>query len=260
MPLTRLVVTDGARGEETRLRRAARRGAASAVTWVTTTAVVVDRVCRRCMCTDRGGSSRRRPSVFGSGARTPACATRAHTRVCVYVGDARRRKCRPRVYACPVGASRVGAARVGVPTYARNRAGRRDLGRRQVNTPLTYAFFSLVPFALALFPYNSFLSLSLSLSLPLSLSLSLPLSCSLICDTRVPEFISATDSLSMRACTQPIRERSIVDNSREAFLSFSPLPFSYSPLFLPSFLSFLTSYSIYFQGCARMHVRVHPRK
>jgi len=45
-----------------------------------------------------------------------------------------------RVYACPVRASRVGAARVGVPTYARNRAGRRDLGRRQVNTPLTYAF------------------------------------------------------------------------------------------------------------------------
>jgi len=73
------------------------------------------------------------------------------------------------VYACPVRASRVGAARVGVPTYARNRAGRRDLGRRQVNTPLTYAFFPLVPFTLTLFHYNSF-SLFYSLSLTLLLS------------------------------------------------------------------------------------------
>lgn len=65
-------------------------------------------------------------------------------------------------------ASRVGAARVGVPTYARNRAGRRDLGRRQVNTPLTYAFFPLVPFALT----PSFL-ISPSLSLSFSISYSL---------------------------------------------------------------------------------------
>lgn len=65
-------------------------------------------------------------------------------------------------------ASRVGAARVGVPTYARNRAGRRDLGRRQVNTPLTYAFFPLVPFALSspflVIPSLFFAHLSLSLS------------------------------------------------------------------------------------------------
>lgn len=70
--------------------------------------------------------------------------------------------------AYPVRASRVGAARVGVPTYARNRAGRRDLGRRQVNTPLTYAFFPLVPFGFTLVPYKSFsLSLFLFFFLPL---------------------------------------------------------------------------------------------
>lgn len=88
------------------------------------------------------------------------------------------------MYACLVRASHVGAARVGVPTYARNRAGRRDLGRRQVNTPLTYAFFPLAPYALTPFPCNSF-SRSPALSLSASLSLAL--------GTRVSEFISATD-------------------------------------------------------------------
>lgn len=81
--------------------------------------------------------------------------------------------------------TRVVAARVGVPNYARNRAGRRDLGRRQVNTPLTYASFPLLLF-LSLSPFLSpspslffslaLLTLSLFLFLVLSLVLPLPFS------------------------------------------------------------------------------------
>lgn len=149
-----------------------------------------------------------------------------------------------------VRASRVGAARVGVPTYARNRAGRRDLGRRQVNTPLTYAFFPLVPFALTLVLYNSFsLSRSLLLFPTLFFSLPLPLLCSLALGTRVSEFISATDFF-VHATGAPTREGSIVvtvGNPREAFLPFP------SPL-IPFYLS--SSVSIFpvlyrFRGCAR---------
>lgn len=133
-------------------------------------------------------------------------------------------------------------ARVGVPTYARNRAGRRDLGRRQVNTPLTYAFFPLVPFALTLFPYNSSLSLSLFLPSLFALSFSVHVSPNLY---RLPISLS---TLPACACTRPTRKGSIVVTPERHFYLSPSYPFF--PFFLSfSLFPFLRLY--HFRGCAR---------